>query len=69
MNAEKLKATWFTSGNSVVGIVQISTEYPLEYKYYIRSVDGVDEQQDILTIVSWGAAFPNAAGDALFGVE
>jgi len=35
-------------------------------EYRISPVDGFMEKMDVQQIVAWGAAFPDAAGQALF---
>ena len=36
-------------------------------EYRISSVDGFLEHMDVQQIVAWGARFPDAAGEAMFG--
>lgn len=62
-----LDAFWFNSG----GIVRVETEYE-GIKYYIRSIQSSERstpEKDALLVAGWGNTFPNAAGDALFGVK
>lgn len=57
---------WFNGG----GIVRVD-DGDGNIKYYIRSIDKFgsnDEDTDAVFIANWGNRFPNAAGDALFGI-
>jgi hypothetical protein len=36
-------------------------------EYRISAVDGFLEHMDVQQIVAWGARFPDAAGEAMFG--
>ena len=58
---------WFTSSLSV-GVVQVEDEYD-GLLYYIGPSNANDEVKDVEWIASWGAKFPRAAGDILFGVD
>lgn len=58
-----LDAMWFNK----VGIVQVEDEYD-GIKYYIKEVDGLNEEEDTWKVAEWGSTFPKAAGDTLFGV-
>jgi hypothetical protein len=57
--------TWFTSSKGTVGIAKVKT-YGGKIEYRISPVDGFMEKMDVQQIVAWGAAFPDAAGQALF---
>lgn len=57
---------WFTSSKGCVGIAKVKT-YDGGIEYRISSVDGFLEKMDVQQIVAWGARFPDAAGEALFG--
>ena len=57
--------TWFTSSKGTVGIAKVKT-YGGKVEYRISAVDGFLEKMDVQQIVAWGAAFPEAAGQALF---
>ena len=56
---------WFTSAKGAVGIAKVKT-YGGKIEYRISAVDGFLEKMDVQQIVAWGAAFPDAAGQALF---
>lgn len=56
---------WFTNPHGVIGVAKVTTNG--ETKYYISAVSGLDVAIDEETVISWGARFPDAAGDALFG--
>ena len=58
---------WFTNKNGCIGIVQVDDEYD-GIRYYISSVEGVNEEYDKRHVAEWGASFPKYAGDALFGI-
>lgn len=66
MNSEALNVKWFTSTKGTVGIAKIkTTEGGIEYR--LSPVDGFLEHMDVQQILAWGAHFPVAAGEALFG--
>ena len=66
MNDESLKVQWFTSPKGTVGIAKVQTVHDgIEYR--ISAVDGFLEHMDVQQIVAWGARFPDAAGEAMFG--
>lgn len=58
---------WFSS-TSCVGIVRAHDEHT-GTKYYIGNASGTNEEFDANHIMSWGAKFPEEAGNLLFGVE
>ncbi len=67
---------WFTN-RTCVGIVQIGQDHEkdeyrqtgmADFKYYISSVPGENEEEDKLFIAAFGAPFDKIAGDALFRV-
>jgi hypothetical protein len=60
-----INCQWFTS-RSKVGIVMAEDELG-EIFYLIGTGDGLNEVIDINIITSFGAQFPRAIGDALFG--
>ena len=60
-----IKCQWFTS-RSKVGIVMAEDELG-EIFYLIGTGDGLNEIIDVNLITAFGARFPNALGDALFG--
>lgn len=60
-----LRCMWFES-RSKVGIVMAEDELG-EIFYMIGAGDGLNENIDVNLITSFGARFPNAIGDALFG--
>lgn len=53
---------WFNK----VGIAKVFDDYD-GIKYYIKEVDGLNEEADKWKVAEWGSTFPKAAGDALFG--
>jgi len=55
-----LDVMWF--GN--VGIARVDSFG--EIKYYIKEVDGLDEEHDKQDIANWGCSFSKDAGDMLF---
>ncbi len=61
-----LETYWFMGG----GIVRVLTDEN-EIKYYIRGIAEMsnDADEDRQYIADWGNTFPNAAGDALFGMN
>lgn len=59
-----LDVIWFNK----VGIVRVEDEYE-GIKYYIKDVDGLNEEDDTWKVVDWGSTFPKNAGDVLFGVK
>ena len=61
-----IKCKWF-EGRGKVGIVMAEDELG-EIFYLIGAGDGLNENIDVNLITSFGARFPNAIGDALFGV-
>ena len=61
---EILDVKWFC-GRTNVGIVMVNDEYD-GIKYYIASVDGINEEIDKKFIADWGSTFPKDAGDQLF---
>ena len=61
---EILDVMWFC-GRTNVGIVMVNDEYD-GIKYYIASVDGINEELDKKFISEWGSTFPKDAGDRLF---
>ena len=66
MNNEALKVKWFRGSKGTVGIAKIrTTDDDIEYR--ISPVDGFLEHMDVQQIVAWGARFPDAAGEAMFG--
>ncbi len=60
-----IKCLWYTS-RSKVGIVMAEDELG-EIFYLIGTGDGLNEQIDVNLITAFGASFPNALGDQLFG--
>jgi hypothetical protein len=66
MNDTALKVQWFTNPKGAVGIAKVQTANDgIEYR--ISAVDGFLEHMDVQQIVAWGARFPDAAGEAMFG--
>lgn len=63
-----LNSLWFNPGatSSCVGIVRAKTPQG-EIKTFIGVGAGYDENADTKTVADWGATFPEAAGNALFG--
>ncbi len=68
MSDTKVDTIWFTSGKGTVGIVKVDHADGTTL-YYISAVEGGRLEDDICTIVEWGAKLPKEAGDALFGVK
>jgi hypothetical protein len=64
---ELLDVLWFNSGKGIVGVAAVQTE-PTVIKFYICPVDGFNEVIDANLVMSHGAAFPEVAGYALFGI-
>ena len=62
-----LDVRWFC-GRTNVGVVRVKFDAG-DINYYIASILGDDEQEDIDYIASWGSYFPSDAGDVLFGVK
>ena len=62
-----LDTKWFC-GRTNVGIVCVQFEAG-DIRYYIASVEGLNEQEDAEFIARWGSYFPDDAGDMLFGVK
>ena len=66
MNDEALKVQWFNNPKGTIGVAKVKThEGSIEYR--ISAVDGFLEHMDVQQIVAWGARFPDAAGEAMFG--
>lgn len=63
-----LGVTWFTSSRGTLGVVRAECEDTREVKYYISAVDGFNEAVDTNCVLAFGARFPTAAGNALFGI-
>lgn len=59
-----LDVAWFNT----CGIVRVETDYD-GIKYYIRAINGMDEELDKRLIAEYGSSFPNDAGDVLFNVD
>ena len=64
--SEALKWTWFSTTKGTVGIAKVKT-FDGQIEYRISAVDGFMEKMDVQQILAWGARFPDAAGEALFG--
>lgn len=60
-----IRCQWFT-GRGTIGIVMAEDELG-EVFYKIGAGDGLNETIDVNLITSFGASFPQALGDALFG--
>lgn len=67
-DAKAMGVMWFNTTKGTVGIVKVITEYG-DIEYRISAVDGFMEKMDVQQVVAWGARFPDAAGEAIFGVE
>lgn len=63
---EALKWEWFVTQKGTVGVAKVKT-FNGQIEYRISPVDGFLEKMDVQQIVAWGALFPDAAGEALFG--
>lgn len=60
-----LGCRWFND----VGIVRVETEHD-GIRYYIKAVvNATTEANDARMIAEWGARFPDAVGDLLFGID
>jgi hypothetical protein len=59
-----LDIVWFNK----VGIARVEDAFD-GVKYYIKDVEGLDEELDIINVMNWGSTFPKAAGNALFGIK
>ena len=66
--SQALDWTWFTSTKGTIGIVKVKTHQG-DIEYRISAVDGFMEKMDVLQVVAWGAKFPAAAGEAIFGAK
>ena len=63
---EALRVKWFTSLKGTVGIAKVkSADGKIEYR--LSPVDGFLEHMDVQQVLAWGAPFPVAAGEAMFG--
>lgn len=60
-----IRCLWF-QGRGTIGITMAEDEAG-EIFYFIGAGDGLNENIDVNLITSFGARFPNAAGDVLFG--
>jgi hypothetical protein len=60
-----VRCIWF-NGRGTVGIVMAEDELG-EIFYMIGAGDGLNENIDVNLITSFGALFPRAIGDVLFG--
>lgn len=60
-----LNVIWFSNAQGSVGIVRAETGEGVQS--FISAVIGHNEIHDIEFIMDWGARFPDAAADALFG--
>ena len=56
---------WFNTSRACIGIVQC--EESGDFKYYIGTGNGLNEQADAEHIMRWGAKFPTLIGYVLFG--
>jgi len=63
---EIVDSAWFTHQGATIGIIKIEDKYE-GFKYYIGNAPGENENLDLMLIADWGAHFPKAVGDALFG--
>jgi len=63
--SEAVDCTWFTNTKGLIGIAKVKTDEGIEYR--ISPVDGFLPHMDVQQVVAWGARFPDAAGEALFG--
>ena len=53
---------WFNN----IGIVRVDDLYDGP-KYYIKTIIGINPEEDKQSIAEWGSTFPDDAGYALFG--
>lgn len=63
-----LGVTWFSNARGAIGVARVECEETGDVKYYISAVDGFNEAVDRNIVAAFGARFPTAAGDALFGI-
>lgn len=63
-----LKVKWYEGNKGRVGIAKVQLDDG-NIEYRISPVDGFLEHMDVQQVVAWGAHFPVAAGEALFGGE
>jgi hypothetical protein len=66
MNDTALEVHWFNNSKGTIGIAKVQTAYD-GIQYRISSVDGFLQHMDVQQVVAWGARFPEAAGEAIFG--
>jgi len=66
---ELLDVCWFESMESLIGIVIAKEKSSNKLKSFIGRGKGINEVEDAMQIINWGAPFPLEAGLALFGEE
>lgn len=59
---DRANVRWF--GNC--GIARHFDEQTKNWKYYIRIIDGQNEEHDYFMIIDWGSYFPAEVGNFLF---
>lgn len=68
-----LDVRWFNGARGLIGIVRVemdddASEQPQKViRYFVGPGSGLDAAHDSQEIADWGARFPEAAGEALFG--
>lgn len=70
MKADRMvvDSLWFNDVSTCIGVVRVWDRFD-GYRYYIGStVESNSRSADEERIMHWGAKFPVAAGDELFGI-
>ncbi|AEC53116.1 hypothetical protein SCRM01_170 [Synechococcus phage S-CRM01] len=59
---DRSNVRWFRN----TGIARRYDEQEDKWFYYLKSIDGFDEETDYFQILDWGAHFPAEVGNLLF---
>jgi hypothetical protein len=59
---DRSNVRWFNN----VGIARRYDEQTKVWFYFIKNIDGFDEETDYLNIMDWGSHFPTEVGNLLF---
>ena len=59
---DRANVRWFNN----VGIVRRYDEQTKVWFYFIKNIDGFDEETDYYCILDWGTHFPAEVGNLLF---
>lgn len=59
---DRSNVRWFRC----VGIARRYDEQDNQWFYYIKDIDGIDEETDYFSIIDWGSHFPADIGNLLF---